>query len=372
MSLLDRYIARQFLVNILTLLVILCCLVVAVDASMNVDRFARIASRLLEERGETDSSVLRRAGVTVGVVVDLWWPRLLQLYNFMIGMVMVGAMGFTCTQFVRHREFVAMLAAGQSLYRVARPVLLVAVGLTLAQALNQEFVIPRIAPLLSRDHASAGRDELGTTPLPLTPDGSGRLFRAQSFDADTGDLNNLFIMEYDQSGCPSRVVRAERGVWDGTGWVLTNGVAEPRTELGLGGVIERVNTGLDPIQIRLSQFKAYRNCLGFRQAGKMLERAELLDTRTQQDLVRIRWGRVSMWISNILTLLIAMPFFLTRVPGSMIGQALKCAPITITALMGGVLGSSAAIPGLPPIVGVFIPVMVLLPVAIAVQSTVRT
>ncbi len=372
MSLLDRYIARQFLVNVLTLMLILCCFVVAVDASINVDRFAGIASRLLEERGEVDPNVGRRAVVAVGVVFDLWWPRLLQLYNFMIGLVMVGAMGFTCTQFVRHREFVAMLAAGQSLYRVARPVLLVAIGLTLVQAINQELLIPRIAPLLSRDHAAAGRRELGTTPLPLTPDGSGRLFRAQSFDADTGALNNLFVMEHDQAGRPSRVIRAARADWDGSGWVLTNGVAEPRTELGLGGTIERVDTALDPSQIRLSQFKAYRNCLGFRQAGQMLDRAELLDERTQKDLVRIRWGRVSMWISNILTLAIAMPFFLTREPGSMIGQSLKCAPITITALMGGVLGSSAAIPGLPPIIGVFIPVMVLLPAAIAVQSTVRS
>jgi lipopolysaccharide export LptBFGC system permease protein LptF len=156
-NILDRYIARQFLVNVVVLLVILFCFVVAVDASINVDRFASIATRLLDERGVNDPGIVQRVGLTVAVIFDLWWPRLLQLYNFLIGLVMVGAMGFTCTQFVRHREFVAMLAAGQSLFRVAKPIFLVAAGLVLVQALNQEFVIPRIAPLLSRDHAAAGQ-----------------------------------------------------------------------------------------------------------------------------------------------------------------------------------------------------------------------
>lgn len=372
MSILDRYIARQFLLNVLVLLVILFCFVVAVDASINVDRFAKISTRMLEERGEGDPGHFERVGVTIGVVFDLWWPRLLQLYNFLIGLVMVGAMGFTCTQFVRHREFVAMLAAGQSLFRVARPVLVVAAGLVLLQALNQEFVIPRIAPLLSRDHSAAGQTELGTTKLPLTPDGSGRLFRARTFDADTGELFGLFVLEHDDESRPVRAIRAERAVWDGSGWALTGGVAEPRTDHGAFEAVKRIDTGLDPTQLRLNRFRAYRNSLGFAQAGQMLARADLLDERTREELIRIRWGRVSVWISNILTLAIALPFFLTREPTGMIRQSLKCAPITITALMGGVIGSSAAIPGLPPILGVFIPVMILLPAAIAVQSSVKT
>lgn len=372
MNILDRYIARQFLINVLTLLVILFCFVVAVDASINVDRFAGIATTILDERGVSDPSLPQRAWVTIVVIADLWWPRLLQLYNFLIGLVMVGAMGFTCTQFVRNREFVAMLAAGQSLLRVARPVLIVAVTLVTLQALNQEFVIPRIAPLLSRDHAAAGKDELGTTKLPLIPDGSGRLFRAQVFDADTGALEGLFVIENDDAGKPIRAIRADRAVWDGAGWILTNGIAEPRTERGTIQPIDRIDTGLDPTQIRLSRYRAYRNSLGFGQAGQILARADLLDERTRDELVRIRWGRVSVWISNILTLSIALPFFLTREPTNMIRQSLKCAPITITAMMGGIVGSSAAIPGLPPFVGVFIPVMILLPAAIAVQSSVKT
>lgn len=372
MSLLDRYIARQFLINIAALLVILFCFVVAVDASINLERFTKLASGVLERRGVDDAGVLARLTTTAAIIVDLWWPRLIQLFNFLLGLVLVGAMGFTCTQFVRHREFVAMLAAGQSLARVGRPILMVAAGLTLVQALNQEYVIPRIAPLLARDTKEAGQERVGGTHLPLTPDGSGRVFQAERFDADTGDLIGVFVLERNADGQPLRAIRAESARWDGAGWVLSGGLGESRTGHEAPTPVDRIESGLDPTQIRLNRYKAYRNCLSFQQAGRMLERRSMLDERTVGELQRIRWGRVSVWMCNLLTLALAMPFFVTREPVNMLRQALKCAPISMTALMGGVLGSSAAIPGLPPAIGVFIPVMILLPAAIAVGSSVKT
>lgn len=372
MRLLDRYIARQYLVNITALLVILFCFVVAVDASINIDRFATIARTLLRQQGVEDPGFVRQCVATLSVIADLWWPRLLQLFNFLLGLVLVGAMGFTCAQFVRHREFVAMLAAGQSLTRVVRPILIVALGLTVVQAANQEWVIPRIAPLLARDTSQAGQDRVGSTHLPLTPDGSGRVFQARRFDADTEVLYDLFVLERGPDGRPVRAIRAERAVWDGQAWVLEEGYAESRTDKAPREPVDRIVTALDPLQIKLNRYKAYRNCLSFGQAGRMLARRELLDDRTAGDLARIRWGRVSVWMCNLLTLALAAPFFVTREPVNMLGQSLKCAPISLTALMGGVLGSSAVIPGLPPAVGVFIPVMILLPAAIAVGSSVKT
>ncbi|MCA9298960.1 MAG: hypothetical protein KDA28_07830, partial [Phycisphaerales bacterium] len=122
MSLLDRYIARQFLTNVVVLFVILFCFIITIDVSLNIDRFSRIATELMASQGQ--SGFLKRASLTSMLILDLWWPRLLQLFNYMLGLVMVAAMGFTCSQMVRHRELVAILASGQSLMRVARPVLL--------------------------------------------------------------------------------------------------------------------------------------------------------------------------------------------------------------------------------------------------------
>lgn len=371
MSLLDRYIARQFFLNVVMLLGILFCFIVAIDASMNITKFTRVADELLAARGQ-DPGGLSKIATALWAVLDLWWPRLMQLYNFLIGLVMVGAMGFTCTQFVRHREFVAMLAAGQSLTRVARPIVIVATGLTLVQALNQEFVIPKIAPLLSREHEAAGQRRVGETMLPLSPDGSGRLFQARAFDVDRGELQDLFVLEYDEAHQPTRAIRAARATWDGSAWVLEQGMAESRIETGPPMPMERLESGLGPEQIRAMRYAAFRNAMSFGQAGQLLSRSEMLDDRQEAELQRIRWGRVSVWMSNLLTLLIALPFFLTREPRNMLPQSLKCAPISISALVGGVLGASAAVPGLPPAIGVFIPIMILVPAAVAVMSTVRT
>jgi len=56
----------------------------------------------------------------------------------------------------------------------------------------------------------------------------------------------------------------------------------------------------------------------------------------------------------------------------MVVQSLKGSPVAITALMGGVLGASATIPGVPVPLGVFIPVLVLAPIAVASATSVKT
>ncbi|MCA9298555.1 MAG: hypothetical protein KDA28_05785, partial [Phycisphaerales bacterium] len=97
-----------------------------------------------------------------------------------------------------------------------------------------------------------------------------------------------------------------------------------------------------------------------------------VDPDRRAELERIRLGRVSVIVANILALLIALPFFVTREPVNMVVQSLRCAPIAITALMGGILGAYAPIPGLPASIGVFVPVMILLPIALGMVSSIRT
>ena len=61
-------------------------------------------------------------------------------------------------------------------------------------------------------------------------------------------------------------------------------------------------------------------------------------------MARIAWGRLSALISTVLSLVIALPFFLTREPRNMVVQSRKCTPIALGCLLGGVLGAAAPIP----------------------------
>jgi hypothetical protein len=92
----------------------------------------------------------------------------------------------------------------------------------------------------------------------------------------------------------------------------------------------------------------------------------------RERLERIRLARISTPLASLLSMLITLPSFLTRVPGGMVGRTLRTAPVAIVALLGGVLGAWAPIPGLPTELSVFVPVMILAPVAVARLGTVRT
>jgi lipopolysaccharide export system permease protein len=380
MKLLDRYIARQYLINILVLLIILCCFVVMVDVSLNIDRYWKVATTNLAPADPATDTVLRRILVTIFGVIDIWWPRLLSLFNFLIGLVLVGAMGFTCTQLVRNRELVAVLTAGQSLFRIARPFLLVAIALTALQVANQELVIPRIAPLLMRDQGDIGKRALGSSRVPPTVDALGRVFYAGSFDADEGTLENLYVWERAESGLAQRRIYSPSAIWQNGAWELKDPVLQDRSSLDAAPQPgpSRIETNLDPALLKMKRFASYGSYLGFEQATAMKNRLDQLRVdndsarKIRDQLQRISLGRISTMCANILTLIIAMSFFLTREPRNMVAQALKCAPVGITALVGGVLGTWAPVPGVPAALSVFIPVMILTPVAIATVSRVRT
>lgn len=405
MTTLDRYIARQFLLNVALLLVLLASFVVMVDVSLNLGRFVGAAERLLAAPGEADGldpargegiSPLRRAALTVLLVFNLWWPRLLQLFNFVLPLVMVGAMGFTFTQLVRQREVVAMLAGGVSLYRVARPVLLCAAALSLVQVLNQELVIPRIAPLLTRDPGSAAGRGVESFAVPVTPDGQGRLISAARFEHASGTLHGVNVWERDASGRAVRRISAERATFDGQAWTLERptvialsmrpglapgaspslppppAAANPApTAAPAAAAPDRLVTDLDPPTILANQFSAFSQTLSWVQIRDALATPGL-KPRVRDRLERVGWGRLSALLCGLLSLVIALPFFLTREPRNMILQSLKAAPVAIVTLLGGVLGTAAPVPGLPPAFAVFLPVLVLAPLAVEAATRIRT
>ena len=374
MTTLDRYIARQYLFNIIALLVILFSFVIVIDVSLNMDRFLRLADRLAASDAGDAPSTIRRWTVTILLIIDLWWPKLLQLYNFLIGMVLVGAMGFTFSQMTRNREFVAMMAAGVGLHRVLRPVIIIALAFSTLQLVNMELVIPKIAPLLVRAHTDAGNHQLGSAAVPLTLDGSGRLFRAASFDADTNTLQGVYILERDSQGKATRTITADAAHYNNGGWDLTNGYAQIRGDQTIQPKqpLARIESSLDPNELRMNRYESYSQALSFRQVSQMLNRKTLTDPVKRARYARIKWGRFAVILSSLLSLIIAMPFYITREPKNMVVQSLKCAPVAIISLIGGVLGASASIPGIPPALGVFIPVMLLSIIAVAQVSSMKT
>lgn len=379
MSTLDRYIARQYLVNIFVLLLLLFLFVVVVDVSLNLPRFVEQAESALKKGGERAGGV-RLALETVLFVADLWWPRLLQLFTYINGLVLIGAMGFTFAQLVRHRELVAVLAGGISLYRLMRPVMVVGALMLGVQVLNQELVLPHIAHLIARDNKAIAQRSFGEFRVELVPDGERRIFHAEAFDPAARTMRTVNVWERDEHGRAVRRITADEAVYTNGAWVLKNGLARPLMVSGpqasdpgalRARPVASITTGLDPDALLAEQYRVYGHS---RSWAQLFEAAGLANARpdTREQFLRIAWGRLSLLVCTMLSLIVAMPFFLTREPRNMVVQSLKCAPVALGSLLGSVLGTAAPIPGLPVEFAVWLPVLALLPTAIAMTASVKT
>lgn len=373
MRTLTAYIARLYLINVLTLFVLLFGFVVTVDVFVNLQRFTDAAVELAQREGERQGDIppLETALRTTIGIIHLWAPRLLQLYNALVGVVLVTAMGFTCAQLVRHREFVAMLASGISLPRAAAPFLLVGSLFVGVQAVNQEVFVPAVAPLLTRDIGDSGRRGVESFELRLPADADGRLFYAPRFDAETRTIEHLRVWERSDAGAVTRTITADRAEWDGSRWALTGGIARPIDPTGPPTPIDTLDSSLDPTGLMVRHLEGFGQNLSWGQISRILEFGGLDEFR-EDALDRVRWGRAASLASNLLTLAAALPFFLVRLPGSLLLASLRAAPIAAAGLVAAAAAPVLELPGLPPAVGAFVPAGLLLPLAIALISTMKT
>jgi len=373
---LDRSIAWQYLVNALALLLLLNAFVILTSVSLKFEDFLQAAS------GQANLGATHRALSALLLVVDLWWPRVIQLFVFMNGFVLVGAMGFTFAQLVKHRELVAMMASGIPLWRAARPVVVVALAFLGLQVVAQEVVIPQIAPLLSRGERDAGKRDFSSFRVNLVPDGQNRVFMARAFDPALGVATGVYVLERDQSGRAEARITADKGVWDAglKAWKLENG--QQRTlRAGAGGAgggqqvvpIALLRSTVDPSALLSHQYRQFSQTLS---SVQLIEAVNMpgLPADVKERMSRMFWGRWSGLLATVLTMVIVMPFFLMREPGNMVTQSIKAAPVALGCLVAGVLGSAAPVPAeiLPVALSAFIPCLVMLPVAIAQGTGIRT
>lgn len=383
---LDRYIIRSLLTNFAMLMVCLSLIIIAVDFTLKFDEYIRVA-----RNAETDEIGLARTMfMAVYYCWDLWWPRLLLLFGYLLGPVLIGALGFTCAHMIRHRELVATLAGGLSLSRVARPMLTVAVVLIGAQWLNRELLVPRIAHLLTRNEHEAGNDSLGAL-RDFSRDGQGRLVYSRKANLDTNTIDGLWVWERDESGLMTRRYHARRAVWrpdaagDGGVWLLENGRVLSRRPVDMTTGQSRllaqdaaeIRTDVDPTALRLKRFEGMAGNLSMGQLAQLIDRYRAgaptpAVERRIDALERIRFARIASLVGAMLTLLICLPFFLRKEPASMVRQSLIVMPIALGAFAANLAGATASIPGLPPQLSVFVPAIVMLPLAIAALTSMRS
>jgi lipopolysaccharide export LptBFGC system permease protein LptF len=389
MLLLSRYVITRFVANFVLLMALLFVFAISIDVFIQLHRFVEAAKGI---RGPEVGS-LTLAGEVIALIVDFQAPRIFQFYAYMHGLVAIGAIGFTLGTMHTRRELVAVLAAGVSMHRIAQPLLIAVFALSVLQVLNQEFIIPRIAPLLIRDQGAIGRRGAAEFPIHLTRDGRGNLLQAASFDAPTATLEAPLIIERDQTGRTVRRIVADRAIFNDreNEWILVNGQAnwlitppspppegeERAASSADGGAavpsgrtpIESYRTDLTPEALTIRRYGQFATMLSLKQISELANSPGVVDADA---LARYKYSRFSSVLVNLLVATIALPFFLLREPVGLMRQSLLCAGVTIPAMLGATVGVTMPLPGIPPAAGVFIPVIILLPIAIGRIAYIKT
>jgi len=375
MKLLTLYIMKRMAINFVVLFTLFFLLGAVIDIIINLDEFDKIAGEISEDGG-----IFARIFALIRVGIGFEGPRLFQVYAYLHGVIAVGAMAFTAANMLRSREFVALMAAGISLRRIALPFLLVMGGISLVALLNQEYMLPKVAPLLLRDHGELGEKNVGSFSVPFTPDQNGVLLLAPSLNPSTGVLTEPTFIVRDEKGRMIRQIRATSATWDGeaTGkWILQNGrsvdvVFDEETaqaEILPPVVVEQYETELSPYILTLHRYGQFIGMLGMTQLNSMLEVAGTFDA----PMLRRHWySRFASIAINMLAMVIVIPFFITRDPVVLSRQAIKCGGIGITILFGGTIVMLMPIQGFPAVVSVFLPALVLLPVGLLQLVNIRT
>ena len=356
MSIIDRFIARTFLASYMILLGVGIGLYIVADLLVNLDEFIEDADL--------------PPGAVLGTIADYYGSNIPLYFSQLAGPVMALAAAFTLAMMLRNNELTALAAAGVPLQRSAVPILLCSVVLVGLWVVNQEFVIPPLAHKIARSHD----DVLGTSTdgVYCAWDANNAILTARRFNARDGVLEKLFIIEPNESGTPSYLVKADLATYDYERriWRLDVGrriVMDNRAQTsGLGGRIEPqevIEHGftLSPDDLVLRQGSQWASLLSLRQMNGLIHGGGFANLPT---IVMSRHVRLTRPLLQWILLALAIPFFLSREPISVVaagGRALLLCGLFFGATFlahGMIRESSAALVAWMPILG-FGPVAVL-------------
>lgn len=346
----------------------------SIDLLLQLERFVKVANSRTEDAGW-----FMQTFVLVKVVLNFHGPRIFQFYAYMLGLLSIGAMGFTLAQMHRHKELVAVLASGVRLHRIAVPIICAVFALNLLQLINQEFILPKLAPLLIRNHGDIGKSGVSSFEIPFSADSEGNLIQSPEFNPQTSTLTYPTILLRDESGRTIQRISADKAVWDDQekGWRFTNGqIITPHaqgqdrpTSSFMQPAVDVFQTDLSPDVLTMRQHRQYAAMLSMREIGQLMKSGQQEDTDI---LVRFWLARFTSVVVNMLLLVITLPFFLLREPSNLLKQSFLCASVAIPAMLGALIGLTVDLPGIQPAVEVFLPGLVLIPIALFQVTLIRT
>ena len=376
MKILDRYVAKNFIIGYIIAFGVLMGLRIITDLFVNLDEF-------------TEHADIDTATVIKNVLTFYLYNCTLYFRDF-AGMITAVAAAFSFGRMVRSNELVAIMASGISLKRIIAPIVFLALLLTGVLIIDQEFLIPPLADKLVRSHDDLPGQE--SYDVRFISDANGSLINSQKFEVGASTLHNPTILLREKTDRP--------GIWEVTGritaekaedrdnkgrWALSS--RDPKTgELVPYGLLEKVGAHGAPERKPFYDSDITARDIPVRRKS---EHKTLLSLRTLMILEKQETGirdifqlssqkhfRITDPIINLVMLMVSLPILVCRDPKSMKSAVMISFSITgacfITTFVCKMLATEVVFDKVMPALWAWLPVFIFLPIAFIELDSMKT
>ncbi|MBI4240543.1 MAG: LptF/LptG family permease, partial [Candidatus Rokubacteria bacterium] len=305
----DRYLVRQYLTYVGYGLAVGAVLFVVVDLLQTLDRLLRIRPPL--------HLILQHLVLRLPAALYKGLP-----------LVILVATVFLFLSLARQHELTALKAAGVSLYRVSRPVLLLALGVSAASGLFQETLLPMLNAKAEEVERIKIRGELPRHLQRQTQiwyrSADTRFFRMELLDPVGQVMDAVTLLEIDREYRLLNRLDARQARWTVDGWEFRDGVFR---EFGSGDRVQAVAFRLTPLELpeRIEDFTQIQKpaeMMNFVELRAYLARLQEGGHQVGKSIVQL-YEKLSFPLIHAILALVAIPFALASPrSGRLIGVGL--------------------------------------------------
>ena len=319
MKILDRYIAKNFLIGYVIAFCVLIGLRVIIDLFVHLDEF-------------TEHAELETIDVMKNMLTFYALNCTLYFREF-AGMITVVAASFSFGKMVRTNELIAIMASGVSLKRVIGPIVILALFFTGVLVVDQEFIIPSLSDKLVRSHDDIPGEE--SYDIKFISDGNGSLIFSRKFLTGTSTLFNPTIITRRMTNEGWEVtgrIDAEKAIYNKqTGnWDLINGRSFDKGSTKGIQAKAFYKSDIAPQEIPIRLESEYKTLLSWRQLDTLTKQAQEGKIRNSSELYSQKHFRVTEPIINFIMLMVCLPILVCRDP-----KTVKSAVSKSFAIVGG-------------------------------------
>jgi lipopolysaccharide export system permease protein len=365
MKILDKYVAKNFVIGYCIAFCVLIGLRIIIDLFVNLDEFA--------EHPELSGPAV------VKNILSYYSLHSTLYFRDFAAMITVVAAAFSLGKMVRSNELVAVMASGVSLKRVIAPIILLAMLLTGLLIVDQEFLIPPLSDKLVRGQdALPGQESYNVC---FIIDGSGSLICSQRFDVQTSTLYYPTIIRRRKKpdGLTWQIIdriSADKAIYDPNTrqWILINGRFTERDSKKIARPIASFSSDITPKDIPVRRKSRYLTLLSSGQLAALA--AQITKIKDRAQLYSQKHFRITEPIINLAMLMVCLPILVCRDPKSMksaivlsFGITTACFIITFVCKM---FATEVVFDKVMPEFWAWLPVIIFLPIALIELDSMKT